>query len=179
MFGWLRNLFGGGSSTANLPGDTSSGGVFSGLRGKALSIQRDEVGIRMPGADAPVWGLLMETGYPGATATLLALADGTTSLYLSNGGGVIGGQAHASVREANAAFLATANQLRHLLKPAESYPIPAAGRTIFYARTDAGVLSGSGLEDELGHGRHPLSELFLAGHGVLTELRLNTEGAGL
>jgi hypothetical protein len=37
--------------------------------------------------EAPVWGILMETGYSEATATLLALGDGTTSLYLSSGGG--------------------------------------------------------------------------------------------
>lgn len=40
----------------------------------------------VPSARLPrVWAVLMETGYPGAVATLAALADGTTSLYLSAG----------------------------------------------------------------------------------------------
>jgi hypothetical protein len=91
----------------------------------------------------------METGYPEATATLLALGDGTTSLYLISGGGVIGAHAHQSVRQANAEFLETANQYYQRLKPSESFPVPATGHTLFYVLTDSGVLSGGGREDDL------------------------------
>ena len=120
----------------------------------------------------------METGYPQATATLLALGDGTTSLYLSSGGGVIGGHAHRSVREANAALLETANDYYQHLKPSESFPLPATGHTLFYVLSDSGVLYGGGREDDLGHGRHLLSPLFHAGHRVITQLRRMSESAG-
>ena len=57
----------------------------------------------------------METGYDAVTVTLFALSDGTTSLYFSNGGGVIGGQGYEAVRRANEAFLNQANHsLQHL-----------------------------------------------------------------
>jgi hypothetical protein len=118
----------------------------------------------------------MEMGLPGATVTLFALADGTTSLYLSAGGGVIGGQGHESVREASTAFLATANKFRQHLHPASSVPVPEVGHTLFYLLTDAGSLTGGGPEDDLGHGRHVLSPLFHAGHGVMTQLRLVSGG---
>jgi hypothetical protein len=118
----------------------------------------------------------MEMGLAGATATLFALADGTTSLYLSTGGGVIGGQGHENVREANAAFLSMANQSRQHLQPASSTPVPKVGYTLFYLLTDAGTITGGGLEDDLGHGRHVLSPLFHAGHGVMTELRIISSG---
>ena len=36
-----------------------------------------------------VWGVVMETGYPEAVVTLVSLGDRTTSLYFSNGGGII------------------------------------------------------------------------------------------
>jgi len=117
----------------------------------------------------------METGYPGATVTLFALSDGTTSLYISNGGGVLGGHAHESVRRANAAFLKTANQYRNHFEPTQSFPVPETGQTIFYALTDLGILAGGGNEKELGNNRHELSTLFYAGQGVLTELRLVAE----
>jgi hypothetical protein len=178
MLGWLRKVFGGSSGPSRVPGDTSPGGAYSGLRAQALSIRRGEVGFPAPPAGAPVWGLLMETGYPGATATIMALVDGTTSLYISSGGGVIGGQGHESVREANATLLETANRLRRHLQPTASFPVPEVGRTLFYALTDSGILTGGGPEDDLGHGRLPLSPLFHAGHGVLTQLRLISEGAG-
>lgn len=178
MLGWLRKVFGGSSEPSPSPPESSGGGVYSALRAQALSTQRSETGIPTPRADAPVWGVLMETGYPGVTATILALADGTTSLYLSTGGGVIGGQKHASVREANATLLETANRLRQHLQPAASFPVAEVGRTLFYALTDSAVLTGGGPEEDLRHRRHTLSALFHAGHGVLTQLRLVSEAGG-
>ena len=81
------------------------------LRLQALSVERGPAGIPAPPPNALVWGLLMEMGFPNGTATLFALADGTTSLYYSSGGGVLGGQGHEAVRRANAALLAEANRL--------------------------------------------------------------------
>src|SRR5712671_7117575 len=90
---------------AQFSSDTSPDEVYSVLRNQALSTNRTENGIATPPPAAPAWGILMETGYDLATVTLFALADGTTSLYISNGGGMIGGQAHEAVRNANAAFI--------------------------------------------------------------------------
>ena len=149
--------------------------MYSALRHQVLSIQRTEVDIPAPPPDAPVWGILMETGYPEATATLFALSDGTTSLYLSSGGGVIGSHAHQDVRQANAELLETANQYYQHLEPTEDFALPAEEQTRFYILTDSGVSSGAGREDDLGFGRHPLSPLFHAGHRVITQLRLMSE----
>jgi hypothetical protein len=173
----FRKIFGKASSTSHVASDTSPGGVYSSLRHQALSTRRAEIGLSAPSHDAPVWGVLMETGYPGATATLFALGDGTTSLYLSSGGGVIGGHAHENVRQANAAFIEVANQFYQQMMPCESFPIPETGQTIFYSLTDEGILTGGGLEIDLGYGRHPLSPLFHAGHKVLTQLRQISESA--
>jgi hypothetical protein len=177
MSNLFRKLFGGSSNPPQVGTDRSSGEAYSALRHQALSIQRTEVGIPAPPPEAPAWGVLMETGYPEATATLFALSDGTTSLYLSSGGGVIGGHAHQSVRQANAALLETANQYYQRLKPSESFPVPVEGHTLFYVLTDSGVLTGAGREHDLGLGRHPLSPLFHAGHRVIMQLRLMSESA--
>jgi hypothetical protein len=123
-------------------------------------------------AEAPVWGVLMEFGYPGASATLFCLADGHTSLYYSNGGGVLGGGLHEGVRQAVTPLIEMANRCFKHLTPAESFPVPAAEHTTFYALTDSGVFTGGGLTDDLGGDRHPLSPLYHAGHEVLTQLRL-------
>ena len=56
---------------------------------------------------ASTWGAVMETGYPNGVASLVCLRDGTTSLYTSTGGGIIGGGAHDPVVRANHALLAT------------------------------------------------------------------------
>jgi hypothetical protein len=154
--------------------DTSANGVYSGLRHQALSIKRSEIGLETTSED-PAWGVLMETGYDGTTVSLLALADGTTSLYFSNGGGVIGGQAHEEVRRANAAFLSEANHSLKQLKSCTSFPIPEPAHTVFYVFTDSGILTDNALESDLGYNRHPLSPLFHAGHEVITQLRLMSD----
>jgi len=157
--------------------DSSPNGVYSGLRHQALSTNRSEVGIAAPTTDAPVWGTLMETGYDSVTVTLAALSDGSTSLYFSNGGGVIGGHSHEGVRRANSAFIKQANHSLPDLKRCETFPIPEPAHTVFYVLTDSGILTGGALEDDLGYGRHQLSALFHAGHEVITQLRMISEAS--
>jgi hypothetical protein len=112
----------------------------------------------------------MESNYSQVTSTLLTLIDGTTSVYFSSGGGIVGGGGHENIREANAEFIRTANRFYQHLKPCESFPVPAVGQTIFYARTDSGVLTAGGIDADLARGQHLLSPLFRAGHVVLTPL---------
>jgi hypothetical protein len=173
MRNWFSRAFRNSGSAVK---DTSPGDVFSALRNQALATQRTEVGISQPTADAPVWGVLMETGYAGAIARLFTLADGTTSLYFSNGGGVIGGGAYKNVQDANAAFIKTANRFLPKLKPCESFPVPGVGHTIFYVLTDSGVYSSDSVrEDVLGQGSNQFSPLFYSGQGVITQLRVMSE----
>lgn len=117
----------------------------------------------------------METGYPGAAASLVTFADGSTSLYFSAGGGVIGGGDHANVNQAARAFVAKAAEELEHFQPATDRPLPEEGMTRFYLRTPAGLLTAAAKEVDLGEGRHPLSALFHAGHAVITPLRAVTE----
>ena len=117
----------------------------------------------------------MEFGYPGASVTLFALADGHASLYYSNGGGLLGGGLHENVRRAVTPFIETANRCFKLMTPAESFPVPKPEHTIFYVLMDSGVLTGGGLKDDLGDDRHLLSPLYHAGHELLTQLRLRSQ----
>jgi hypothetical protein len=141
----------------------------------ALSTNRSESEIPTPSLDAPAWGILMETGHGEVTVTLRALGDGTTSLYLSNGGGILGGNQHEALCKATRSFIDQANESIDHLKPCDVFPIPAAAHTIFYVLTDSGVLTGGALQTDLGYGRHPLSSLFHAGDDVITQLRLISE----
>jgi hypothetical protein len=144
--------------------------VYSGLRQQVLRLTPDQLGNDL--ADAPILALLMETGYPEAVATLVAVADGTTSLYFSNGGGFIGAGTHAPVAEASRRWLEAARpflpQLAAITDPAP----PAKGLTQFVAVLPEGLRSDVAPEEELGEDRHPLSPLFHAGHDVITQIRL-------
>ncbi len=167
------------SATSRTPAESESksksnespASIYQDLRAHALRGSREAFALSPSSADQPVWGVLMETGYPEGTATLVCMTDGNASLYLSGGGGIIGGSGHEKVRRAATAFVTLANRHSTSMKTTQTFPLPVAGRTVFYFLTDNGVLTADALEDDLGEGRHALSRLFHAGHDVITELR--------
>jgi len=145
--------------------------VYIGLRRQILELQSADAGIVPADAAGSVWGAMMETAYPNGVATLVCLADGTTSLYTSTGGGMIGAGGHPSVVAANHAFREAISSHVGQLAPEPVADLPRPGNVILRALTHDGHLAATALEDDLGYGRHPLSPVFHAAHEVITELR--------
>jgi hypothetical protein len=154
-----------------MPSQTTAGAVQV-LRSRLLEGAPASYGVEPVG---PVWGVLMETGYPQAAATLVALGDGTASLYFSSGGGVVGGGAQPAIAGKARALVALAASQFTRLPHAPDFPLPAVGEVRFYVLTTGGVLGASAPHDALATGSHALSPLFLAGHEVLTGLREASE----
>ena len=97
---------------------------YADLRLLALSLTADQIGVT-PTAEHPrVFGAVMEIGLEEGSATLVALHDGTVSMYLSSGGGIIGGGGQEAVWAAALEFLRTLSypgnvrQLKNLLEAA-------------------------------------------------------------
>jgi hypothetical protein len=112
----------------------------------------------------------------GATFTVVAIADGNASIYLSSGGGFIGGVAHDSIRNAATAMVDLAKRSQPTMTATKSYPLPKCGETTFYVLTDVGVFTASASEQALREHRHPLSPLFYAGQQIVTQYRLLSKG---
>ena len=152
--------------------DSSQGGQYSRLRYGALTITREQAGIPTPPSDNPVWAVLMEIGHPRVTETLALVSDGTSSVYMSDGDGVIGGHGYANVRKANSDFFKLVKRDWRHLQPTEAAPVPEIGHILFYARTDQGLLVSGGPQESFITGQHVLSELFQAGHEAITQLHI-------
>lgn len=164
------------SSDGELRGPAASGEeVYQGLRAQILGLEPAEAGLQQGPTHPIVWGALMETAYPRGTATLVSLADGTTSLYLSTGGGIIGGGFHQAVANATRSFLEGLERHLPMLQPDPDAALPAAGLVRIHALTYTGRLFADASEDDLGYGRHHLSPVFHAAQRVITELRLIDE----
>lgn len=74
--------------------------VYAGLRGMVLGLDPKKVGVE-PTRELPrVWGIVVDWGMDSGSATFVALADGTASMYTSSGGGVIGAGEHEPVQAA-------------------------------------------------------------------------------
>ena len=148
--------------------------VIRELREQAFSVSATELGV-VPGAGHQhVWAVFMDTGLGAAFVSLITIADGTTSLYFSNGGGVIGAGEHPAVRTASRRLIALVDECVTEFTTAEDHSAPAAGRVRFYARTFDGLHGFEASEDELGNGRHRHSKLFHAAHDVIAAIREST-----
>jgi hypothetical protein len=144
------------------------------LRSKVLALQPDELPSLLE-PSSPLIGILTETGHDKAVATLVTIADGTTSMYFSNGGAIIGLGEHDEPRMTCLEYLSFANQFISRMKPVSEFPLPSKGYTTFYVVTKNGVFSTTAKENDLGKNLSPLSPLFYKAHEVITQARLTEE----
>jgi hypothetical protein len=152
-----------------------AGGQGAELRTMVLGLDPAEVGLT-PDDGRQVWGFVMDTGIErGGWHCLAVLGEGTTSLYTSAAFGIVGGGAHATVREASDRLLAQVESALGLFARSTDYSTPDQGVVTMRALTFDGQRVVTSSEDDLGYERHPASSVFHAAHEVITELRLITE----
>lgn len=146
--------------------------IYDSMRKQVLDLKPDQLGEF---GKNPILCVLMETGYPEAVATLVAVADGSASLYFSNGGGIIGAGEHPQGREASLKLVQSAEKYLSFSKPDKKYPLPKNGNTRFYFVTQKGVMAIEVKEDDLGNNRHKLSPLFHQAHELIYVIQMIEE----
>jgi len=120
--------------------------VYLGLRNMMLQGSRAKFGLPPASKPTEPYGVLMDWGIAAGTATVVAVTDGTASVYLSSGGGFIGGgQSHDSIRSAAKRTVELAGELQPLMRLTTTYPLPQRGYVTFYVLTDAGVFTATGI----------------------------------
>ena len=144
---------------------------FVGLRLQALSTSAELAGFTQPPPGRTVYGGIMDWALERGLATVFTLENGTGSLYLSSGGGIIGGQFHEPVRRAVHAFVAAFEPFVSSMTPDADGAVPPGGYTDLRALTVEGRLVVRAPTDDLGNGRHPMWRVFHAGQAVITALR--------
>lgn len=99
--------------------------VYEGLRTGALGVTEAVVG-KAPPQHPNVLGAVVDIPSEGGVASVVALADGTTSMYTSTGGGTIGAGARDAVARATHALLAKLEESIDLFPVDERVDLPAA-----------------------------------------------------
>jgi hypothetical protein len=141
------------------------------LRSRIFSLNPTELGLA-PSSQAPrVWGVLVEMGYEVGTASLVSLADGTTSLYYSTGGGMLGSADYQALADASKAFVSQAENYLVHMSFADDFPLPQAGQVRFILLTYSAAYSAEVPEKLLVSGDHPLSPLFQLAQQTLALIR--------
>jgi hypothetical protein len=132
--------------------------TYDGLRTKALT-SREE-------------GVVMDIGLSGgSSATIVALSSGDASIYLSSGGGYIGGFGHTTISKAAKRAVTLAQKMPPGAMSLHGYPVPEEGKVHFYLLTKKGVTFYTLPEKKLLEGKDAFSELFFAMDAIMTEFR--------
>jgi len=140
------------------------------LRKQVLRGTRAQFGLAPEPKSTAPWGVVMDWGIDNRVVTVVALSDGSASLYYSSGGGLIGGgQSHDSVRKAAKKAVAIASEVQGELKRTSNFSLPGAGEVRFYLLTDVGVFYGHASVADLSSGRAELSKLGNAMQTLITE----------
>ena len=146
--------------------------VFLQLREGALEAASE--GLALPPPDHPdVSGVVIDIPGEDGCATIVALTDGTVSMYTSSGGGVIGAGQHAPVAEANRRLLQTVQTYAERLEETSGEEdLPELGRVRLHVLTPFGRRYTDLPEDAFwGRATHPLMPVISVAQELLTAIR--------
>ena len=123
----------------NRPKKDKRDNPYIGLRQQVFTLKKtQEMETSLEGH--PIFAAVVDMDMGSAIVSLICVADGTTSLYFSNGGGQMGlGHADEKIRTASIAFLRSADQVLEIMDKTEEYPLPQNGKHLVYLLTSDGL----------------------------------------
>jgi hypothetical protein len=119
-----------------------------------------------------VLGAVVDVPMERGSATIVALTDGTTSMYTSTGGGIIGAGMREPVAEATHALLATIEPRLGSFAPSADRTLPDAATVRFHVLTPHGRHTADVPEEAFwGRAPHTLVPVIAATQHVVTLMR--------
>jgi len=149
--------------------------TFNDLRAIAFGMSPKDLALSLPPDKTVVYGIIMDWGIDTSTVMVVSFQTGDASLYLSTGGGVIGGGQHQNVSNASKQFVDLGQGYLDKATKTETTALPHPDEVKFYLLTNKGTFVGQDLMKNFENSASPWLPLFEAGNKVLTELRLTTE----
>ena len=155
----------GGTSTLLAPDEQ-----YRDMRRRVLTL--DPTTIRLASVNSPramIWGVMVDLVCADVSATVLALRDGTTSLYTDIGFSIIGAGGDSDVAAMSEELSVVVGDRVELLTGDPVLTLPAVGTTVFTTLTVSGPRSREVDTAELGL-EHPLGPVLPATYAVLDAL---------
>lgn len=146
---------------------------YSALRSQILNWKCPQAGSFTPDKPANPCAVVMDLAVTSGVATVVAVSDGSASIYYSSGGGSIGGgYARPAIRDAALHAVSISSKFLDAMQPTDTFSLPESGGVIFYIVTARGVFMAKPSVEVLRTNRHPLSELGNAMQTIITEYRM-------
>jgi preprotein translocase subunit YajC len=151
----------------NLPNNN-----FIDLRNMALDVTPDQLELSLPVDQIKVFGVVMDWDLGDGTMTLVTYQTGDASMYLSSGGGVIGGGQHVNVSKVSKEFVLLAQKYLDKAFKADTTTLPDKDCFKFYFLTNKGKFTAQETIDNIEKKSSKWLDLFESANNVITELRI-------
>jgi len=125
----------------------------------------------LPPKPGAVRGVVMDWNLGGGIATLVAIDDGTVSLFMGEGGGVIGAGSKPAVASAARRFISEADRARYDFGATTSGAIPGRDSVKFYVLTDTATLVAPTIGAATNGSSAALGPLNEAAQALIAEIR--------
>jgi hypothetical protein len=148
---------------------------FEELRNIALNATADQLGLQITEDLTKVYGIVMDWDIGNGVVTTVSYETGDASMYLSSGGGVIGGGQHDNVRAVVGPYIKLGQGYLGKATKTETTPLPDKNCVRFYLLTNRGIYYA---QEEMVNIENETSywlPVFVEANKVLTELRLTSE----
>jgi hypothetical protein len=142
---------------------------YEGLRQQAFDISSKQLGLSIN--DSEIYGVIMDWDLGNGIMSLVTYKTGDASIYLSNGGGIIGGGQHESVNNAAKSFVSIAQKYIDKAQKADAVPLPDRDCVRFYFLTSNGRYSVQEQIENIENKSSIWMNLFAEANIVITELR--------
>jgi hypothetical protein len=149
--------------------------AYLGLRNLILTGSRTKFSLPVTSQPTEPWGVVMDWKIKNGTVTVVAMSDGNASIYLSSGGGSLGGVGQEPIQNAAKKAVSLASAVQPQMKATRTFPLPGTGEVEFYALTDAGVFTANVPEADLRAGRGPFSNLGNAMQEIIAAYRIHEQ----
>jgi hypothetical protein len=157
----------------------SASEIAAALRVRVLQLTPQDIGCHDLAECPAVWGVVIETAYPGAVASLVVLDEGSVSLYVSDGNGCIGCGSQGEVRRAGADLLQIAQKSLSLAAPTDDLALPSEGQVRCYLLARDGLHAVQVPLDAIGKTDEHLRLLYFAGQRVIAAIERVGAGQSL
>jgi hypothetical protein len=150
--------------------------AYSDLRNRALTSKPEELGIHLDSSENTAYGILMEFSRPtGIVMTLVSFIDGSTSMYFSNGGGMIGCGENENVSSSAKRFVKQSNEILSASEKTSNFSLPKEGMIKVYLLKSDGVYAAEDKEEIIVIGTSKLSGVFFFANEVISQIRISSQ----
>lgn len=148
---------------------------YNNLRNMALGATLDELQLKLSDDKTEIYGVIMDWDLGEGTATLVSFLTGDASLYLSSGGGLIGGGGHDNVIQATSNFIKKSENYLDRASLTETTPLPDKNGLTFYFLTNKGKYKATEQMQNIEREKSQWFDLFEEANKLITEIRIVSE----